>query len=208
MLKPNLAIIAIAAALLCPACSGPQPKDSLERYRAVKTDTAGLRTIAMLPMERGPASEESVEIIKQSIAAGLARHYNVVLLRRVPAGIVAPEEELLVDTLLAAREETGADAVLEAKIIDYRRHEPPAITMSLRLHSTTTGEVLASVCGTLDSANPDTEKLVKQYFEKTQEGDRSLLGWRTMLLAERRYAQFAADRFLLSMNPETRPRRQ
>jgi len=199
--------VSLCAAFSGVGCSGPQPKDALQRYRAVNTEHPPVHKIAMLPIEPGPARDESVRLIAQTIAAGLAPYYDVVMLEPKHEGIVEPGQELLVDTLLAAREQTNADALLVAGIIDYRRIEPPSVTMSLRLYSTTTGELLAAVSGTLDAANPRTERLVKKYYEQLQEADRSLYGWRTVLIAERRYAQFVAGRFLATINPETPPRR-
>lgn len=192
---------------ICAACTGPKPPGTLERYRAQNIDLLKTHRIAMLPIERGAASPASARIVADAITAALSAHYDVVQFERRQAGLVGPGPASLLDDLLEARNRYGADALLQSKIIEYRPFEPPSITMSLRMISATNGQMLWKVSGSIDSARPEVERRVKDYFEWSQHSGDSLYGWRTMLLAERRYAQFVADEFLLSVSPLSPSRR-
>jgi len=198
----------ILLVVACAACTGPEPPGTLERYRARNIDLLKTYRIAVLPIEHGPASPASAKIVGDAIAKALAAHYDVVRFERRQTGLVGPGPASLLDDLLEARNRYGADALLQSKIIEYRPFQPPSITMSLRMISATNGQMLWKVSGSVDSARPEVERRVKDYFERSQQADDTLYGWRTMLLAERRYAQFVADEFLLTVSPLSQPRRQ
>ena len=201
----GIIIISIALVLLCAACGRPWPQGMLEQYRAQNFEPGTTRRVAMLPIEPGTAPPPSVQLIRDALVAMLSARYDVVQLPATPAGLVDPAGAMLIDGLLAARDKAGADAVLQTKIVDYRACEPPSITMTVRLISTDSGQVVWMASGTIDSARPDVERRIKEYFSHTQNADESLFGWRTMLLSERRYAQFVANEFLLSVNQPRRP---
>ncbi len=191
--------------LLCSSCGSVRQDRPVQRYHADAASLPRVRRIALFPIEPGPAPEESAELMKQTLAATLSRRYNVVHYHPQHAGIVQPQHITLIDDLLRAREKFGADAALMGEIIDYRRNDPPSVTMSLQLISTQDGSLIWAATGTVDSARPAIERRIRRYYKHTQESKRSLFGWRTMLLAERRYAQFVANEFLLTMNPQRRP---
>jgi len=196
---------AVLVALLSAACAGPQRSRSVSRCRADAARLPAVRKIAVFPIEPGPAPEESVNLMKGTLTALLSRRYEIVEFERPRGGLVEPPAGFLIDDLLLAREKFGADAALMGEIIAYRRHDPPAITMGLKLISTEDASTLWEASGTVDSARPEVEKRIKEYYARTQESGRSFFGWRTVLLAERRYVQFVANEFLLTMNPHRRP---
>ena len=199
---PSLVILAVA--ITTSGCTRPEPSSPLERYRAQNTDLQKIRRIAILPIDARGVPQQSVELINSTLATALAARYDVVPLQRRPSGLVQPAGAALLDDLVDANDRLMADAVLQVKITDYRPYEPPAITMSMRMISTTNAQVLWSVTGTLDSARPSVEKRLKEYYAKSHGADDSLLGWRALLMVERRYAQFAANEFLLSMGSQAR----
>jgi len=193
---------------VCAACTGPEPPGTLERYRARNIDLQKTYRIAVLPIEPGPAAPKSAEIVADAVTTALSAHYDVVRFERRPTGLVGPGPASLLDDLLEARNRYAADALLQSRIIAYQPFQPPSITMSLRMVSATNGQMLWKVAGTIDSARPEVERRAKEYFDRMQQADDSLCGWHTMLLAERRYAQFVADEFLLTVSPISQPRRQ
>ena len=197
--------LVLIIAMLCSACAGPRLTNSMLEYTTRAGHPVHTRRIAIFPIEKGPAPKDSARLMTQVITTAFSQRFDVSQIRITRTGIIEPEEPTLIDNLLLARDEYGADAVLSGKIIDYRTHDPPAITMSLKLISTTDGELLWSGSGTIDASHPDIEWRVKQYFRKLQESDRSLFGWRTVILAERRYVQFVANEFLLTISPYWRP---
>jgi hypothetical protein len=201
----NISCCILLSMLACPACVTVGKTALIDRYRVDATSLPRIRRIAVIPFEPGPAPESAAELMKNILAAELSKRYDVVEFLRPPVGLVQPEGPTLIDELLMARDELGADAALLGKIVGYRPHDPPTITMSLSLISTTDGTVIWAASGTIDSARPDVEERIKEYYTRTQERSRSLFGWRTMLLAERRYLQFVANEFLLTMSAHRRP---
>jgi hypothetical protein len=189
-------------ALLFSACAGPQ---TMAEYNAKAGQPVHPRRIAIFPIQPGPASADSVDLLAQTLTAAFSARFDVSQVQPPHAGLVEPEKPTLIDHLLLARDDYGADAVLFGKIVDYRQHEPPSITMDLKLIATKDGTLLWSAAGTIDAAEPDVERRIKKYFNKFQEKDRSRFGWRVILLAERRYVQFAANEFLNTISPHWRP---
>lgn len=197
--------LVLIIAMLCSACAGPRLTNSMAQYTARAGQPVHPRRIAIFPIENGPATKDSARLMTQVLTTAFSQRFDVSQVRIARTGIIEHEAPTLIDDLLLARDDYGADAVLFGKIIDYRRHDPPSITMRLKLISTTDGELLWSGSGTIDASQPDVEWRVKQYFRDLQESGRSLFGWRMVILAERRYAQFVANEFLLTINPYWRP---
>jgi hypothetical protein len=200
-----ISFLAFLVTLSSGACARPRREGLVNRHRADIARLPDVRRIAILRIDPGPAPEKSVELIQRTLRTMLTRRYEVVEFQPPRRGLVEPAGRILIDNLLLAHEKLGADALLAGEIINYRRHEPPAITMSLKLISTEDATVLWAASGTVDAARPDVEKRIRDYYSRTQESGRNLFGWRTVLLAERRYVQFVANEFLLTINPQRRP---
>ena len=71
--------------------------------------------------------------------------------------------------------------------------------MSLRLISTSNGQLIWMTSGTLDTSQPDVVSRAAEFFAKSNEKD-SLLDAHTLLMAERRYVEFVTNEFLLTMD--------
>jgi len=191
--------------LLCTACGTHRARIPAQQYGGASNEPTQPRVIAVFPIEPGPAPQESAELLTRTLVSVLSTRYEVAQVELPPAGLVEPEKRILIDDLLLARDKFRADAVLMGKIIDYRRRDPPSLTMSLKFISTEDAKLLWAASRTIDSAQPNIEERVRTYFAEVQESNRSLFGWRTVLLAERRYIQFVANEFLRTMDPHWRP---
>jgi len=195
----------LALALLVCGCAAPRYyKGPLNAYTAQAATLPAIRTIAIFPFDRGPASPQSARLVEDTLATQLARRYRVVRYHPPAPGTVQQPPAGLVEDLLAARDTLRADAALLGAIVDYRPYEPPSITMSLKLLSTTDGSVIWAASGTIDAARPDIEQRVRKYYTHARRPTASLFGWRSILLAERQYANYVANEFLLTFNIQGR----
>ena len=194
------------AALLAAGCTGdPEVVNPINRYRAESETIRGVTRIALLPVDRGPASESSARLLADAVEAALAGEFDVVDFQPRRMGLVESKLTLL-DALVEARTERGADAALAVRIVAWRPDDPPSVTMSMELISTSDARLLWSAAGTLDAAREDVRERVRR-FCRGRAADEGLFGWRATLLAERRYAEFAAVEFLSTIDSPGHPRR-
>jgi len=192
----------LACALLASACTAARPESPLQAYSA--DSPPAIRIIALMPIENGPATPQAAQLVQDTLAAHLARRYEIVRYQRRPDSIVQQPGLGIIHDLLDARRRHGAEAALVGSIIEYRPFEPPSITMGLKLLSTADGSVIWAASGTIDSARPDIEQRIRKYYTHTQRSSASQFGWRNIILAERQYARYVTNEFLLTFNTQRR----
>jgi hypothetical protein len=185
-----------------------QPYSSSLNYS--KTDAfkeTPIHRTLLLPFEYDVDREAIIDEVTEAFAVELRKlgRFEVVL----PAdgrGTTAINQGIWsrgmvdVDTILALRNQYGADAIIFGNITHYRPYEPMLLGVKVGMFSTDSGLVVWSADGVYDSNENEVAEQVKQYFESTHQKN-ALYGWRLILLSMRRYSQFVANQITKTLQP-------
>jgi len=196
---PTVNRAAIAASFACVLAVAACSHTSNEPIAGLRVNEARLeqiKTLAVLPLEYAPGIKETC-LLTEALAAAFAERYNVVIVQPPAYGVVQEPKPSFLEVLLAARRDYGADAVLQGRVLYYRRFDPPVATLTLRMVSTHDAAVLWAVSGELDAAEPRVKEQAQLFYDRRHaaEPDRQ-----PAIVPERLFAQFVADQFLLAMN--------
>jgi hypothetical protein len=150
--------------------------------------------------------------VDEALAAALRElgRHEVVAVEREAAARLLPADPLYHDrldgsVLLALRDALGADAVLISRLERFQSFDPCALALTAHLVDCGDGSILWSATGHLDAGRIDVQEDVRLWHGRSN-GDAlpSVAGWRGVLLSPSRFARYAADRMLGTMDPDRR----
>ncbi|GDY21327.1 hypothetical protein LBMAG56_26730 [Verrucomicrobiota bacterium] len=111
------------------------------------------------------------------------------------------EDPIPPDALGRMREETAADAVLFARLTQFRAYQPIAVGWSLKLVSLVDARILWSVDEIFDAGEPTVVNAARRYYLEHQADDSALGDSRAMLNSPRRFGRYAAHATFASLPP-------
>lgn len=163
--------------------------------------------IAILPAWRGTGVGDATSAFDQAIGRSFRslgafevvrgdaqlrdRHFPDPLGR----GLVDPE------ALRAFRQATGVDAVLLARVDQFRSYDPVALGGTAHLVSCRDGQTLWSATGEWDGNTAAVQDDLRSWWwYNVGDANRRIAGWRTALSSPRLFARYVTDRMAASVD--------
>jgi hypothetical protein len=205
-------VVVVAACLAASGClfRDPPPPTAVS-YRTTARAAKPMR-VAVLPSTQAAGVSRSALVVDEALAAGLrelARH-EVVAIDRATAIRLLPGDPLYANridaaALLALRDAVGADAVLVTRVERFTTYDPCSLALTAHLIDCGDGSILWSATAHLDGQRAEVQEDLRLWHDRLQ-GDAlpDVGGWRTDLISPSRFARYACDRMLGTLDPEVR----
>ena len=169
-----------------------------------------LRRVAVLPVtvdgddavaEHGRATQEA------ALRQELGKCYAVEVVTVSPAQLTAwtgraqwtAEEKLPTNLLSQVRQATGAEAVLFARLTQYRPYRPVAVGWSLKLVDLASGKILWAADEVFDAGDPKVVRATRRYAASKNRLSPSVSEEDGILLSPSRFGQYAAAALLRTL---------
>lgn len=173
---------------------------------------AQVRRVVLLPMtlsdlaSTSAAGRDTLQPLLLS-ELGQTKHFEVIQLTSAQLkqwtgrAEWTAEDPIPPDALGRMREETAADAVLFARLTQFRAYQPLAVGWSLKLVSLTDARILWAVDEVFDAGEPTVVNAARRYYLEHQRDNTALGDSRAILNSPRRFGRYAAHATFASLPP-------
>ncbi len=173
---------------------------------------AQVRRVVLLPMtlsddaSSSAAGRDTLQPLLSS-ELGKTKHFEVIQLTSAQLkqwtgrAEWTTEDPIPPDALGRLREETASDAVLFARLTQFRAYKPLAVGWSLKLVSLTDARILWAVDEVFDAGEPTVVNAARRYYLEHHVDESALGDSRAMLNSPRRFGRYAAHATFASLPP-------
>ena len=201
------ALIAIALTALgsasCGFVSNAPRQLPVNHFVADPRDFDTVRRVMVLPFDRSPGVNVSVDSVREAFLAELAKlqRFEVMPLPTRAAEHAEIHESvqrgrLSTDALVALSERYQVDGVLIASVTSYRPYPPMNLGLRVQLVSLHSGRTVWAAEGHYDANDARVVEDVEHYAHSFVAREASMHGWEINLISPRKFQGFVSHRIV------------